>query len=352
MLAAAVALMLGVGEQVYSCAGGVCVGPPSGAKSNVQLGALVQMQRPWIVQDGGEVMFTPVDQTVPLALRGNQGGSSTTPDVIIGSINSRSGPGSRLASFCANQACTAGVTGDGDLIFNALDGGSALFSSDVQVNGVLRNSGVQPVANEAVFDAGTGLVQNDLQVLGVLRPIVVDAGTGLYTQDFQVQGQLLPGFIPLLDGGSGNFSGNVTVAGTSNLVIFDAGTGLVRQDFQVQGRVVAGFVPLLDAGSAVFAADVQANGVLRNNGTKVTVAQQTDAGTAAQWIEAGYVACSGSAATVTFNHTFSAGPICTLTTVADAGQWPVLEGNPSTTGFKIHCGGATNTQAYMCIGDR
>lgn len=158
-----------------------------------------------------------------------------------------------------------------------------------------------------------------------------------------------------IDSGDRLIKGNLTVQGSQALAAVDAGNLWVRGGLQSVGTVTAQQLltaAVIDAGSLYVRGDEQVAGTVRINGTLAMVGQNGDAGTAALWAEVGWAVCSGSAATVTFNHTFATSPICTLSTKADAGNWPVLEDDARTTGFTIHCGGASSRTYYQCIGDR
>lgn len=143
---------------VRPCGNAACV---STTGTPVTLGGTVQANRGnW--PDGGIARLVPIVPGASLDLTGiqadpNDGGTTTTPDVIIQSINTRS-----------DTATILSVKNRQNEVFS-VKGNGATAPAQVTTHTLLSDAGYFSTLNTNLLDAGSGQVNGALQVLGTIR---------------------------------------------------------------------------------------------------------------------------------------------------------------------------------------
>lgn len=100
-------LVLAMLAQARYCDGAVCVGSSA---TQIDLGNRVSVGR----DSSHSALVCPAQPATSLSILGNQVESSSAPDLMLGSLNTRTGTGSRLISVRSGPTEKFYITGDGD----------------------------------------------------------------------------------------------------------------------------------------------------------------------------------------------------------------------------------------------
>lgn len=147
------ALLVILGQASTYCGGGTCVGGRDGGFVNIGDNVIVSKNfysRP---------QLSPVKAATSLSILGNMSGDGGTADVLIGSANTRVGPGP-IVGFMSGASQVGRIDGSGNLV----------LSGSVTSAGT-TSSGTTALATGKidVLDAGVARINGALTVTGTVR---------------------------------------------------------------------------------------------------------------------------------------------------------------------------------------